>query len=188
MTRLFVAVEVPDGWRDAARAARAAVDGRQSGLPLRWVDPALMHLTLRFLGEVDEQALEPLQRELAAGVPPVDVELALGPAGSFGAPGRTAVAWLAVRGDGEGLRALAERVEAAVVAAGLPSEDRPLRPHLTLARVRRGASTQQRRAVAEAIAALDPPPPAAFRARSVALVRSHLGREGPRYETLSRYG
>ena len=188
MTRLFIAVEVHDDWRDAARAARAVIDGAQPALPLRWVDPALMHLTLRFLGEVDEHTLEPLQRELAAGVPTVDVQLALGPAGTFGAPGRTAVAWLAVGGDGEGLRALAERVEAAVVAAGLPPEDRPLRPHVTLARVRRGASTQQRRAVAEAIAALDPPPPAAFRARSVALVRSHLSREGPRYETLSRHG
>ncbi len=185
--RLFVAVEVSGGWRDAARAVRAAVDGRQAGLPLRWVDPALMHLTLRFLGEVDEHALEPLQRELAAGVSPVDVQLALGPAGTFGAPGRTTVAWLEVGGDGEGLRALAERVEAAVVAAGLPSEDRPLHPHVTLARVRRGASTRQRRAVAEVIAALEPPVAAGFRARSVALVRSHLGREGPRYETLSRH-
>ena len=116
------------------------------------------------------------------------MQLALGPAGTFGVPARTTVAWLAVAGDGEGLRALAGRVEAAVVAAGLPPDDRPLRPHITLARLDRGASTQQRRAVAEAIAALEPPPPAAFRARAVALVRSHLGREGPRYETLSRHG
>ena len=185
--RLFVAVELPEAWREVARATRAAIE-RGPGVPLRWVDPTLMHLTLRFLGEVAEERLEALQGALSRDVPPVDVELALDGVGTFGPPVRTAVAWLGVGGDRDGLQALAERVEAAVVSAGLPPEERDFRAHVTLVRLGRRASRADRRAVAEAVAAVHAPPPSVFRARSVVLVRSHLGAGGPRYELLSRHG
>ena len=185
--RLFVAIELPEPWCEAARAARAAFE-REVDAPMRWVEPALMHLTLRFLGEVEQQRLEPLQQTLAGVMPPVDVELMLDGVGTFGPPARTAVVWFGVGGDGEGLRALAERVEAAVVAAGAPPEERAFSAHVTLARVGRGASRGDRRAVAGAVARLPAPPPSPFRARSVALVRSRLGRGGPRYDVLSRHG
>ncbi len=189
--RLFVAVELPEPWREAARAARAAIEG-EVGAPvaaaMRWVDPALMHLTVRFLGEVEERALEPLRQALDRVVPPVDVELMVDGAGTFGPPARTEAAWIGVGGDVEGLRALVERVEAAVVAAGLPPEERAFRAHVTLARLGRRAARDERRAVARAVAGLTRPPPATFRARSVALMRSHLGSGGPRYEVLSRHG
>ncbi len=188
--RLFVAVELPEPWREAARAARAAIE-RGVGAPvstsLRWVDPALMHVTMRFLGEVGEAGLAPLQQALSRVVPPVDVDLMLDGAGTFGPAARTEVVWLGVGGDADGLRALAARVEAAVVAAGLPPEERAFRAHLTLARLRRRASRDERRAVARVVAGLVASPPAPFRARSVALVRSQLGRGGPRYEVLSRH-
>ena len=185
--RLFVALETPGEWREAARAARRAFE-RELDAPMRWIDPALLHLTVRFLGEVDEERLPPLQRALSERVPPVDVTLRLDGAGAFGPPTRTTAAWLGVGGDGDELRALAERVEAAVVAAGLPPEGRAFSPHLTVARVARRASREQRQAIAEAVARLPAPPPAPFRARSVTLMRSHLGSAGPRYEALSRHG
>ena len=184
--RLFISVELPAAWRDTARAARVALE-RQVGAPLRWVDPTLMHLTLRFLGEVPEEEVGRL-RDALDGVPPVDVQLALKEAGTFGPASRTAVVWLAIGGDGDGLRALADRVEAAVVSLGFEPERRPFRPHVTLARVDRRASGAQRRTVAEAVERLPAPPPSPFTARAVALVRSHLGRGGPRYEVLSRHG
>ena len=183
--RLFISVELPESWRDAARTARAALE-REVEAPLRWVDPQLMHLTLRFLGEVPEEDVSRLRSALD-GVPPVDVQLALQEAGTFGPASRTAVVWLAIGGDGDGLRALADRVEAAVVSAGLNPERRPFRPHVTLARINRRASGGQRRTVAEAVERLPAPPPSPFTAHSVALVRSHLGRGGPRYEVLSRH-
>lgn len=185
--RLFVAIEIPESWREAARLARTALE-RETRAPLRWVDPALMHLTLRFLGEVAEERLGTLRRALGDTVPPVDVELTLDGTGTFGPPVRTSAVWLGVGGDGEALRVLAGRVEAAVVAAGLPSEERPLSAHITLARVSRRATRDDRRAVAEAVTLLPSPPPSSFRARSVTLVQSHLGRGGPRYQALSRHG
>lgn len=183
--RLFISVELPEAWRDAARAARAALE-RQVEAPLRWVDPRLMHLTLRFLGEVPEEEVSRLRNALD-GVPPVDVQLALKQAGPNVPASRTAVVWLAIGGDGDGLRALADRVEA-VVSIGFEPEQRPFRPHVTLARVDRRASGGRRRTVAEAVERLPAPSPSPFTAHAVALVRSHLGRGGPRYEVLSRHG
>ena len=71
--------------------------------------------------------------------------------------------------------------------SGSQRADRELRPHLTLARVRRRANAAARRAIAEAVAALDPPPPHAFRAAEIVLFRSQLGPDGARYEALERF-
>ncbi len=189
--RLFVALEISDAWRAAARATLRAVSGALAADPpaarqLRPVDPALLHLTLRFAGEVDDGVAARIERELRA-VPPIDLELELAPAGTFGPAARSAVLWLGVGGDLDGLRGLAERVDAAVERAGPPPDGGRFRPHLTLARVRRPATAAQRRAIAAAVVAAPPPDRAPLRAVEVVLVRSHLGDRQPRYEVLSRY-
>ena len=188
--RLFLAIEIPDAWRrEATRALGALTAALDDGARplLRPVDADRLHLTVRFLGEVDGTLLAPLRSALAEAVPPVAVDLALAPAGSFGPPARTNVAWLGVGGDREALRDLAARVERAVAAAGLPPDRREPRPHLTLARVRPRATAAQRRAIAHAVAALAPPPPLPHRAERLALVHSRLTVNGPDYEVLARY-
>lgn len=157
-----------------------------SGVHLRAVDPALMHLTLRFLGEVPEPHVEPLRAALTEAVTAVDVGLELAGAGTFGPAARTQVVWLGIGGELDELQALAGRIEAAVRAAGLPPEERPLRPHLTLARLGRQLGADERRAVAEAVRRLEPLPTPGFRASRVVLMRSHLGGPRPRYEALAR--
>lgn len=187
--RLFVAVELPEPWRrEAARTldALAAALGADADA-LRPVAPDRMHLTLRFLGEVAPDRVPTLDAALREAVPPVAVDLELARPGTFGAPARTSVVWLGLGGDLDALHALAARIESAVQSAGLPPERRPLRPHITLARLRRRATPSQRRAVASAVAALDAPRPLAHRVGGVALVRSHLGAGGARYEVVGRY-
>lgn len=187
--RLFIAIEAPDAWRVAAEAQQAALLAALPGATrraLRPVRPELLHLTLRFLGEVDEGAVDPLQAALD-GVPPFRVELALAPAATFGPAARTGVVWLGIGGEVDALRALARAVEGAVRLAGAPPDDRPFAAHLTLARVGRSASAEDRGAVAAAVRALDPPPPLPFVADQLVLVRSHLGGPAPRYEVLSRH-
>ena len=183
--RLFLAIEVPGAWRLAAADAAAALDEQHPGL-LRLVRPELLHLTLRFLGEVGEERLEPLRAALREAVPPVEVALELGAAGMFGGS-RGGAVWLGVGGDLEALRALAARAETAVVAAGLRGERRELRPHLTIARVRRQARAAERRAIAASVRALPAPDAAPFVARELALVRSRLRADGPRYERLAGF-
>lgn len=187
--RLFVAIELPEPWlREAARAldALTAALGDDADV-LRPVALGRMHLTVRFLGEVDEELVPALDAALRAAVPPVGVDLEPNAPGTFGSAARTSVVWLGLGGDLDALRALAGRVESAVEAVGLPAERRELRPHVTLARVRQRASATQRRAIASAVSALDPPGPHPHRVAEVVLVRSHLGAGQPRYEVLGRY-
>jgi RNA 2',3'-cyclic 3'-phosphodiesterase len=191
--RLFVGIDAPPAWREAAATIQRELTAqlpRELTRAIRPFDPALMHLTLRFLGEVDEAALRDLQAALDEHAPPVDLELALGAAGTFGAPARTSVAWLGIEGDLNGLRALTRRVHEGTGAI-VPVERRTsFSPHLTLARVRRETSPEERRAIAEAVRALTPPDrdSTAIRARELVLIRSHLGASQPRYEVLSRHG
>ena len=188
--RLFVAIEAPESWQRAAadvqrRLAEALPPAPQRAL--RPVDPALMHLTLRFLGEVDERRAEALQAALDGHVEPFVLDLSLAAAGSFGPASRTSVAWLGVGGDVEGLRRVAAQVERAVRAAGMPPEGRDWSPHLTLVRVHRSATAADRRAIADAVRSLAPAPEQ-ISAHEALLVRSHLGGRAPRYEVLSRHG
>jgi len=185
--RLFVGIEAPETWRDAGRRVQEALPPavREHA---RIVDPGNMHLTLRFIGEVEARVLPALQLALAGTLPPVALHLELTGIGTFGAPARTSVAWLGVGGDIEALHALASRADEAVATVlGSPLEERGLQPHITLARVRRQATPADRCLIAEAVAAIPLPPPLPFEAREAVLIESHLGSGGSRYEVLGRW-
>jgi 2'-5' RNA ligase len=126
--RLFVALVPP---AEARAELAAAIRELPTPPRLRWTRPEQWHLTLAFLAEVDNsscgQLVERLGRVARRHAPP---ELALGGAGRFG--GR--VLWTRVDGDRVALRRLVDAVRAAVRRCGLPTERRPYRPHLTLAR------------------------------------------------------
>ena len=107
---------------------------------VRWARPETWHLTVRFLGEVESETILRLREsvaEVAFGLPAFDLEV-----GAFTLfPSHRRPRIVAADADGgEALRALAEGIEAAVVAEGLPGDDRPLRAHITLGRVRRGTT------------------------------------------------
>ena len=107
-----------------------------AGANVRLVRPGDAHLTLAFLGEVDPARLAAVQQALRLAVaavrggPPV---LRLGGGGRFGW-GRSTILWADVRGDVDRLVALADAVRAGLAAIGVPSDDKPFRPHLTIAR------------------------------------------------------
>jgi 2'-5' RNA ligase len=173
MMRLFVAVSPPPDALDELRSATAAV--RAAHPQLRWTRPDQWHLTLAFLGDVDDEARADLSGRLgrtAARHPPM--RLALNGAGRFG----DRVLWTRVTGDLVALRGLAASVRAASVRAGIDVEDRPYRPHLTLARGREGADL---RPVVDALARFAG---RSWTAGELHLVHSRLG-AGP--ERTSRY-
>ncbi|GAA5139043.1 RNA 2',3'-cyclic phosphodiesterase [Pseudonocardia adelaidensis] len=179
MMRLFVAVTPPPQALDELRSDTAA---QRSARPeLRWARPDQWHLTLAFLGDVGDAARADLSTRLgrtAARHPPM--RLALHGAGRFG----DRVLWTRVTGDVVALRGLAASVRAAARRAGVDVEDRPYRPHLTLARARDGADL---RPVVEALAGFAG---RTWTAGELHLVRSHLG-AGPgrtaRYEPLASW-
>lgn len=187
--RLFIALEVPEAWRRAAAVQQDALVAAltpETRRALRPVRADLLHLTLRFLGEVDEGGIDPLQAALDA-IPPFAITLSLDRAGTFGPAAGTGVVWLGVAGEVRALRGLAGDIERAVRLIGMRGEDRPFAAHLTLARLGRHATVEDRLAVADAVQALDAPPPAAFHTSELMLVRSHLEGPAPRYEVLSHH-
>jgi 2'-5' RNA ligase len=132
--RLFIALWPPAQAVD--ELTLAAAGARALAPDLRWVPAQQWHLTLAFLGEVADQRRPELTRRLARAAarhPPLRLRFA--DAGRFG----DRVLLMKVAGDREPLRDLAASVTAAAGRAGLAVEDRPYRPHLTLARSSRGA-------------------------------------------------
>ena len=138
--REFLAIPLPEPLRLRAAAARAVLTAQDGGW--RFAREEGLHVTIRFLGEVDPARHDDLNaawREAARGTGVL--RLRLEGAAVLPTPKKPRLFCLRVRdesGDGS-LGRLAERVERAARARGFPHEDRAFAPHVTLARARRGA-------------------------------------------------
>jgi len=129
MPRLFVALEIPQAVKDdLARLAREVPEAR-------WVPPEQNHLTLRFIGDVEAQQLAGIKKALAA-LHFARFMLELHGVGHF-PPGRRPprVLWLGIS-ENRALFELQQRIELGLLEAGVPPEERPFSPHLTLARLK----------------------------------------------------
>ena len=142
----------------------------------RWVPAANLHLTVRFIGNIERAVVEGIADRLAAR-PLGSFELALGGVGTFKRGRLVRVVWVQVSTGAEAARELAAQVEAECAAAGLAPEARPFQPHLTLARARP-------REGAPLPPLPDPPLLKPWRADELVLYRSRLGRTGSVYEPL----
>lgn len=169
MRRFFVALEMPD-------MVRGELSGMLCGIPdARWVDPENLHLTLRFIGEVDGATGEEIAASLSRlRVPSFD--LTLEGLGYFETRGRLRALWAGVRPE-PALVALQRKVEHAVVAAGLPAEGRKFKPHVTLARFSRAPVA----AVGPYLATHAGIRSDTFPVESIVLFESKLGHGGPTY-------
>jgi len=134
--RLFVAVRFPSAVRaqilEATRELRDTLDG------VRWVPEEQLHLTLRFIGDLEPDHVHRVADALRRGVgdrAPFPLELR--GAGRFPSRGQPRVLWLGVTSS-PALTAVHSAVEDALAAVGLERDGRPLRPHVTFGRVRRG--------------------------------------------------
>lgn len=186
--RLFVAVELPAG----AQESLAATVGQLRGLTpagVRWVNPAGIHLTLKFLGEVDGGMVEPLVgalQEAAAGMDMTALPLHLDGLGVFPNRREPRVIWAGVGGDLDTLAEVQRRVEAAAARLGLARERRAFRPHLTLGRVRDGVDPAARRELGAVVAEQGASLAAeyAWEVEEISLIRSVLTPQGAVYTTL----
>lgn len=188
--RAFVALELPEPVRREAVRRAAAVRDR---LPeARWVRPEAIHLTLRFLGEVDPARLPALSAALVPAFAAAPrLVLALHGGGCY-PPGRPArVAWTSVRVEGDAaagagpLPALQARVEAAAVGAlGVEPETRPFSPHVTLARAKRPWNRAEVETFGAALAGAVGEP---FEVDHGSLIESTLTPEGSRYRTVETF-
>ncbi|MBI2916934.1 MAG: RNA 2',3'-cyclic phosphodiesterase [Chloroflexi bacterium] len=188
--RAFVAIELPEGIRSALSRVIVGLRG-SGGDAVRWVNPGGIHLTLKFLGDVEEPLITDLVRALEAACGPVPAfSLALGTPGAFPSTGSPRVLWIGLTGQLDSLAFLQRRVEDSLQPLRFPPEDRAFSPHLTLGRVResRQVGTAQRRQLGQAISACQVPPAQPFVVDGVALIRSQLTPQGAIYTRLHRVG
>lgn len=173
MHRLFVALSLSEPVRDALVDTMEALEGA------RWQDDEKLHLTLRFVGEVDRRQAEDLAQALArVAMQPFAVELA--GMGHFDRRGVPTAIWARAL-PSPGLLELRMGVERACLSAGLPAETRAFRPHVTIARLGRGSGSIGPWLARHGTFS------ARWQADGFALFESHLGRAGARYEEVARY-
>jgi RNA 2',3'-cyclic 3'-phosphodiesterase len=173
--RAFVAVFPPREVREAL--IRAARELPVSG-EVRWVRPANVHLTLKFLGDVAEGDLSRVAEVLESVRERHEpFEAALSDFGAFPSNRRARILWAGIGEGSQRLRALAHDVEVSLEPLGFEREDRPYTPHLTLGRARgRPVSLD---AAATTLTR--------FSVRRMELVKSVLGDAGAAYSTMGAY-
>ena len=133
--RLFVAAELPTDLRGRLESLQRELG--EAPLPVRWVRPDGIHLTLKFLGEVAGSKLEEVTTAVASAggrLRPFRLETVR--AVPFPARGTPRLIWVEVGGDIDQARSLAAAIDAATAPFGVPPETRDFNPHLTLGRVK----------------------------------------------------
>ncbi len=174
MIRLFTAIEIPE-------SVRTRLSFLQGGVPgARWSPAENLHLTLRFIGEVDEATANDID-DMLSGLHAPSFELTLKGAGEFGGRDPHAL-WIGVAPN-EVLMRLAAKIESALQRMGLPAETRKYAPHVTLARLRDAPVAKLREFLA-AHAAFDSGP---FAVRSFALFSSYPSSNGSLYRMERSY-
>ena len=128
MPRLFVAIDLPEEMKKEI----AGISGNLPGA--RWVPGALLHLTLRFIGDVDESTLQAVKTALAMARC-LPFTLRLKGVGHFPPGKQPRVLWVGVE-ESRPLLVLQKGVEAALIAAGIAPDERRFSPHITIARLK----------------------------------------------------
>jgi len=175
MIRLFTAIDLPG-------EHKAELLARMGGLPyVRWQTEDQLHLTLRFIGEVEENVAEEI-RLMLAGIQFQPFPMRLAGVGTFGSRRKKRMVWAGVEGANY-LRPLHEKITNVLRRAGVPPEERKYTPHVTLGRIK-GDNGQRLDAYLENNRDLLLP---AFEVTAFNLMQSHLGGTGAHYRVVETY-
>ena len=185
--RLFVALIMPEEVKQAA--AGMIADLKRAGADIKWVDPANLHLTLKFLGAVEDGLLPALTEALDGALAGRQaMEFTVQGCGAFPGAKRPQVVWLGLEGQTGPLAELSAALERACEPLGLAPEGRAFRAHLTLGRLRRGRGPSTPLApLVRALAGRADWQGPAFTARRVELMHSTLTPPGPIYRPLRQW-
>lgn len=185
--RTFVAIELSAGIKNELARVQEMLRGKIATPHLRWVDPANVHLTLKFLGNVPVDRIEEITavlKEACVGLSPFIMEVS--GLGCFPSANNPRVVWVGVQGETDRLERLQERVEERLAVLGFKPERRPFRPHLTLGRVRKGAHVGARRLIGGIVSATSVGALGQMEVGEISLMKSVLLPSGAQYSRLER--
>lgn len=171
-----MALALPPAVRDELGRAIGSLEASVAGAG--WVPLQNLHLTMAFLGRVEDERIEAVSSSIAQAVQDhVDFTVRLGRLGAFPSARRARVIWAGLDDPTGGLAGLAESIGDALEPLGFPREKRAFQPHVTLARLKRPAPVEL----------TTPPKPLPFPVERISLFESHLQRPAPVYEELATF-
>jgi RNA 2',3'-cyclic 3'-phosphodiesterase len=179
--RLFIAIGLPEDWKQILAQPEASIGWLGRGV--KWVEPRGMHLTLKFLGEVEPPQLTDITdgiRDACTGISQFSMNIH--GTGAFPNAKRPRVYWAGLVAP-SGLLELQKRIENAMQDLGFAAEEHPFRPHLTLARIKESVG-KDRMTDALLNFRLESEP---IIVSEVLLMQSHLSPGGARYEAIGRF-
>ena len=182
--RCFIAIELPQELKQELARLQTQLKGA-SRASVKWVDTKGIHLTLKFLGNVDVNQIPTLMATIAKarqGITPFHLEVA--GTGVFPSQKQPRVAWVGLRGDVQILLRLQERIEAALVPLGFAAEARSFTPHITLARVRPEGQAEEKQKLAQILISTRFEATTPLDVKAVYLIKSQLTPSGAIYTRL----
>ena len=180
--RCFVAIRLPDQINQELGRHIRYLEG--AGAAVRWVKEDTLHVTLKFLGDVQDDEIKAVHHALSE-VRRAAMSLSVQDLGCFPPKGKPRVVWAGLAGDTDALASLAADIDARVGPLGYPPEQRAFRAHLTIGRVKGPRNLDQLMlAIQKRGGQLSTP---AVEIDAFTLYQSELGKAGPRYYKIGSY-
>jgi 2'-5' RNA ligase len=186
--RSFIAIELPEEAKEGLAKLKKELE-RDEHKFVKWVNPRGIHLTLKFLGNIPSKQVAEITEAIegaAQGISPFHLEI--GGLGAFPSLKQVRVLWVGISGEVEKLSRLQQNIDSALAALRFAKEERSFVPHLTLARIRQGASPLERRSFGELVGSTTFEDKYHVTVESISLMRSQLTPAGAIYTRLSLVG
>ena len=186
--RSFIAIELSEEVKDGLTQLRSELE-RAEHTFVKWVEPGGIHLTLKFLGNILFKQVAEMAKaieEATQGISPFHLEIS--GLGAFPNLKRPAVLWVGIGGEIDKLLRLQQNIDSALAPFGFAREERPFVPHLTLARIRQGASPMERKSFGELAMSTNFETRYSLGVEAISLMRSQLTPAGAIYTCLAEVG
>jgi len=186
--RSFIAIKLSEEAKKGLTRLRKELE-RDEHRFVKWVDPGGIHLTLKFLGNIPSKRITEITgaiEEAAQGISPFHLEIS--GLGAFPSLRQARVLWVGIGGEVDKLSRLQQNIDSALAVLGFANEERSFVPHLTLARIRQGASPPDRRSFGELVGSAVFEDKYHIKVEAISLMRSQLTPAGAIYTCLSAVG
>jgi RNA 2',3'-cyclic 3'-phosphodiesterase len=179
--RTFIAIEIPSEVKSALAALQSEL--RRAGADVSWTKPENIHLTLNFLGEVDERRIGEVENVcVASAVEFQPFTLSLNDTGVFPNARQPRVLWVGLAGEIGKTSEMRKRLDDGLALIGFEREEKDFRPHLTIGRVKSNRKIRELLAIAGARQV----PASPFVVAEIVLMKSELHPAGARYTPMAR--
>ena len=182
--RCFIAIELPEEAKRGLARLKEELE-RDEHKFVKWVEPGGIHLTLKFLGNIPAKRVTEIAEAIGKAVQGISrFHLEISGLGAFPSLTQARVFWVGIEGEVDKLSGLVQEIDSALAAIGFAKEERPFVPHLTLARIRQGASPPERRDFGELVGSAIFKDKCNIEVEAISLMRSQLTPAGAIYTRL----